>query len=204
MSKVAMPLVHKALKKAVKAHKKQEREGEFPLPYVTHPVEVVSLLRYEGGVWDEEVLAAAILHDVIEECALSEKNLKKAFGERVADLVHQLTRHEPDRGDMDEEAFQRARFEALLAGVDAMGLEAKMVKLADRISNLRAALCTRSGEDLAKYVDMSRQIRDHIPRETSPVLWDRLNSLAEQAGIVQPKEGKPPRRKVVAVPSTTP
>src|SRR5687767_12655486 len=108
MPKVAMPLVHKALRRAVKAHKNQEREGDFPLPYVTHPVEVVGLLRYEGGVWDEEVLAAAILHDVIEETDLRDKDLRKSFGDRVADLVIQLTRHEPKRADMDEAQYQLA------------------------------------------------------------------------------------------------
>lgn len=178
MSKVVLPLVHRALKRAVKAHKKQDRDGECPLPYATHPVDVLNLIRYDGGVTDEELLAAALLHDVLEETDLDYDDLAAEFGTRVARVVKELTREEPDHAGLSPEEIWQVRTQTMLDEIDRMSDEAKVIKLADRASNLRAALLTRTGEDLNNYVRQSHLILDHIDRGVCPVLWDRVKDLA--------------------------
>jgi len=183
MSKVALPLVHRALKRAVRAHKKQDRDGETPLPYVTHPVDVLNLLRYDASVIDEEILAAALLHDVIEESQFSLSAIESEFGARVARLVKELTREEPDRTGLSEEEVWQVRTQTMLEEIDRMSDDAKTIKLADRASNLRVALLTRSGESLMNYVRQSCFILDHIDRGVCPILWDRVRDLAGTVDI---------------------
>jgi myo-inositol-1(or 4)-monophosphatase len=185
MSKVALPIVHRALKRAVKAHKKQDRDGEAPLPYATHPVDVLNLVRYDAGVVDEEILAAALLHDVLEETDVEEEELEEEFGPRVARIVRELTRHEPDRSGLSAAEVWEVRTQALLDEIDAMSDEAKVIKLADRASNLRSALLTREGESLNGYIRQSHFILEHIDRDVCPILWDRVKDLA--SAVVVPK-----------------
>ncbi|HVT11584.1 MAG TPA: HD domain-containing protein [Fimbriimonadaceae bacterium] len=183
MAKVGLPLVHRALKRAVKAHKKQDRDGEFPLPYATHPVDVLNLVRYDGGVTDEELLAAALLHDVVEETDLTVEDVAAEFGTRVARIVKELTREEPDRTGLSPEEIWQIRTQTMLDEIDRMSDEAKIVKLADRASNLRAALLTRSGEALNSYIRQSHLILAHIDRSVCPVLWDRVKDLAAAVAV---------------------
>lgn len=178
MPKVELPLVHRALKRAMKAHKKQDRDGSSPLPYVTHPVDVLNLVRYDAGVVDEEILAAAVLHDVLEETTETPDALGKEFGKRVLQLVKELTREELDRAGLNDEEVWHLRTQAMLEEIDRMSNEAKLIKLADRASNLRAALLTRDGEYLSRYVRQSHLILDHIDRSVCPILWDRVRDLA--------------------------
>jgi len=178
MSRVALPLVHKALKRAVKAHKKQDRDGEAPLPYATHPVDVLNLLRYDADVTDEEILAAALLHDVVEETDVELGDIEEEFGARVARIVGELTREEPDRTGLSAEEIWQVRTQVMLEEIDRMSDEAKLIKLADRASNLRSALLTRTADALNNYIRQSHIILDHIDREICPILWDRVKDLA--------------------------
>jgi len=183
MSNVALPLVHRALKRAVKAHKKQDRDGEAPLPYATHPVDVLNLLRYDAEVTDEEILAAALLHDVLEETDEELDDIEKDFGRRVARIVRELTREEPDRSGLSPEEVRQVRTQSMLEEIDRMSDDAKLIKLADRASNLRSALLTRSGDQLEGYIRQSHSILEHIDREVCPILWDRIRDLAGTVSV---------------------
>lgn len=184
MSKSAFPRLHKAIKLAVKGHNKQDRDGESALPYVTHPVDVLSLVRYEAGVTDEDVLCAAVLHDTLEETDLKADKIEDKFGDRVAELVKELTREEPDEATMQlpEDEVWKIRDGMMMAEIDRMSHDAKVIKLADRCSNLRNAFKSKSGAKLARYIDQSRRILEHIDREVSPPLWDCINQMVEDGG----------------------
>lgn len=183
MSKVALPLVHKALRRTVKAHKKQDRDGESPLPYATHPIDVLNLLRYDAGIVDEAILAAALLHDVLEETDVEPDEIEDDFGVRVLTLVQELTREEPDRTGLSPEEVWQVRTHAMLQEIDRMSDDAKLIKLADRASNLKNAILTRSGDALNNYVRQSHFILEHIDREICPILWDRIKDLAGAVSV---------------------
>lgn len=176
-----MKLLHQSQKFAFKHHKKQERDGDCPLPYFTHPADVVNILRYEALETDPEVLAAGFLHDVIEETAATLEELEEKFGPRVTGLVMELTRDEPSdevRATLDEKELWELRSQLLLDGVARMSPEAQRVKLADRVSNLRGSRATRKGEKLDRYLRQSKLILERIPRDVSPQLWDLVASLS--------------------------
>ena len=119
----------KALAFAAEAHRNQRRKGASQEPYINHLIEVLDLVAsVEGG--DMDVLIAALLHDVLEDTPTGYDELAAAFGARVARIVQEnsddMTLPKPER--------RRAR----MAGISKKSREARVVKFADIISNLRA------------------------------------------------------------------
>lgn len=175
--------LEKAIRLAYKAHKGQFRDGEAPLPYISHPLDVLNNLRYVGLVTDQDVLAAGVLHDVLEETELSPQTIFNALGGRVLDLVIEVTREEPDfssQGLTDEEIWH-LRSNLLLEEISRMSDDAKRIKLADRMSNLEGSFATRTGDKLTRYVKQSEWILERISREVSPPMWDAIQALINKA-----------------------
>ncbi len=178
--KGAYPLLHQAIRWASKKHKGADRDGESPLPYITHPIEVLINLRTLGGVTDEAMLCAAVLHDTLEETDARPEEIEQRFGPQVTHLVIELTREEPSEEEaagLSRTALSRLRTEKLLREVEAMSPEAQIVKLADRLANLRDAPRTRSKERLTDYQAQTYRILERIPRDRSPELWDAIQDL---------------------------
>ena len=169
----------RALVFAARRHRKQRRDGENALPYFTHPVEVLLCLRYEGSVIREPMLCAAILHDLLEETKTQASEIEARFGAEVAHLVRELTRREPSAQETEglgKEEIYRLRTDWLLQEISAMSPEAKTIKLADRLANLRDARRSRRGTKLERYQRQTRAILQVIPRETNANLWDAIHA----------------------------
>lgn len=109
-------------------HRDQRRKDVDSTPYINHPLDVARILT-EGGVEDVEVLMAGILHDTIEDTQTTAEELAERFGERVCGLVLEVT------DDKSLEKLERKRLQVVKAPTKSDG--AKMVKIADKISNLR-------------------------------------------------------------------
>jgi guanosine-3',5'-bis(diphosphate) 3'-pyrophosphohydrolase len=127
-------LVHQAETLIAKAHQKQIRKytGE---PYVNHCHEVYDLLKQYGGGYatDTEVLAAALLHDVIEDTPITVKEITDAFGHRVASIVEELTNKYPRSSGLDRRERKAKEAERLTR----VSQEAMAIKLADIAANVR-------------------------------------------------------------------
>ena len=124
-----LALLLKALAFAAHKHRDQRRKDAEASPYINHPIALAEVLAGEGGVADIEVLAAALLHDTIEDTATTVEELVALFGERIAAMVAEVT---------DDQKLPKAERKRLQI-VNAPGLSpgAKLVKLADKICNLR-------------------------------------------------------------------
>ncbi|MEA2552527.1 MAG: hypothetical protein QOJ65_703 [Fimbriimonadaceae bacterium] len=184
MEEVAFPRLHKAIRWATKLHKGQDRDGEAPLPYITHPLEVLSNLRFVGGIKDENLLSTAVLHDVFEETQATPERIEKKFGVRVRELVESVTRQEPNeqqRGGLSDAEIWKLRSMMLLDEIRQMKPESQLVKLADRLSNVEGALIAKSGEKLKRYLQQSEEILDIIPRSVNPGLWDAIRQRLDDA-----------------------
>ena len=120
----------KALLFAAEAHRNQRRKGAAQEPYLNHLVEVLDLLVQATDGTDTDMLIAAILHDVVEDTSASYEDVAKNFGERVAEIVRE------NSDDMTLPKAERRR--ARIAGMPLKSREARLVKMADVISNLRA------------------------------------------------------------------
>lgn len=171
-----------ALEFAIEKHAGDFRDGDVPLPYISHVIEVANFVRYIGGVTDPEMIAAAFLHDVLEHGGATIEELQVQFSERIVELVGQLTRTEPTNVDhLSKDELRDLRSELLLEDIATrMEPDAKTIKLADRLSNLICALKTRKGEKRKRYLTQTAAILERIPRAVNPALWDAVASTAKQ------------------------
>jgi (p)ppGpp synthase/HD superfamily hydrolase len=87
-----MDRFHEAFELAVKAHKNQIRQ-QSGLPFIVHPLAVMGILR-SFDVKDEDILIAAVLHDVVEDSPIRLDEIEKKFGKRVAKLVDEVSKKE--------------------------------------------------------------------------------------------------------------
>ena len=126
-------LLDAAIAFAVRAHHDTERRGKG-FPYIVHPMEAVAIAATLTS--DQEILAAAALHDVVEDTPVTVDQLRREFGERVASLVERET----DKGHagLDESASWRDRKQAAIDRIAASPLDAKIVAMGDKLSNMRA------------------------------------------------------------------
>lgn len=126
-------LLDRAIVFAVKAHHNTERRGKG-FPYIVHPMEAVEVVATITP--DQELLAAAALHDTIEDTDVTVEQICAEFGDRVANLVHA----ESDRfveGLSEAESWRNRKQEAI-DRLAAAPHDAKIVALGDKLSNMRA------------------------------------------------------------------
>lgn len=125
-------LLDRAIVFAVRAHQGVERKGKG-FPYIVHPMEAMSITATMTS--DQELLAAAALHDVIEDTDTTVDDLRREFGERVAMLVEAESdvKVEGPRADS-----WRQRKQVALDSLTAACRDVKIVALGDKLSNMRA------------------------------------------------------------------
>lgn len=114
---------------AAHKHSDQRRKDAAASPYINHPIALANVLANEGGIDDERVLIAAILHDTIEDTETTEQELVREFGQEIAGIVMEVT---------DDIALSKAERKRLqIEHAATISRRAKLVKLADKICNLR-------------------------------------------------------------------
>jgi len=123
-------LYEKAIEFAAKAHQGQMRKGQ-DVPYIVHPFTVSAILKEQNC--DEHVIIAGLLHDTVEDTAVSLESLRFDFGDQIADLVAICT--EPDKGLPWEERKQH-----MLNVMRTAPFEAKFVFCADKLHNIRSMI----------------------------------------------------------------
>lgn len=131
---MAERLLDRAIKFAVDAHSGSVRKGTA-VPYILHPLEAAAIVG--GMTCDEEALAAAVLHDVVEDTDVTLEQLRRNFGARVADLVREESENKR-RGQPKAETWHVRKQETLDALRAQRDLTVKMICLGDKLANLRA------------------------------------------------------------------
>jgi (p)ppGpp synthase/HD superfamily hydrolase len=165
MPNEGMKLVLSAAKFAADKHRKQRRKDADASPYINHPLALADILIREGGVGDPEVLAAALLHDTVEDTETTIEELEALFGPRASSIVAEVT------DDKTLEKAERKRLQVAQAAGKSEG--AKLVKLADKISNIRdIATAPPANWDLQRrrdYFDWAKEVVEEL-RGVSPPL----------------------------------
>ena len=126
-------LLDRAIVFAVQAHAGTERRGKG-FPYIVHPMEAMAIVSTMTA--DQELLAAAALHDTVEDTDVTVEELRAQFGDRIASLVAQESDQMP--AGVSEEESWRARKQAGIDRLASVSREVKMVTLGDKLSNMRA------------------------------------------------------------------
>lgn len=162
-------LFDKATKFAIDAHRGGERKGKG-YPYILHPMEAAIVVS--SLTTDPEMLAAAMLHDTVEDTPVTIEQIRQEFGERVASLVHHET------SPLPHDAPWRDRKQAQADLIAASPRDSKIVAMGDKLSNLRAIVA-----DYHQLGDTLWQ-RFKAPNGKEDILWyytilaDALKDLA--------------------------
>jgi guanosine-3',5'-bis(diphosphate) 3'-pyrophosphohydrolase len=145
-------LLIKAAVYAAEKHVYQRRKGFNQVPYINHPLKVSQLLS-QCGETDENLLIAAILHDVIEDTDATREEISAEFGNEVGDLVLEVTD--------DKELPYAIRKELQVKGAPTLSEKAKKLKIADKICNIRDILnypLDWSTERRLSYLEWSQDV----------------------------------------------
>lgn len=149
-----MNLMIKAAVFAADKHRDQRRKDMHASPYINHPIALLDVLVNEGDVTNVDVLCAALLHDTLEDTATQAAEIEGMFGGKIARIVQEVS---------DDKTLAKAeRKRRQIEHAPHISSEAKLVKLADKICNLRDILVSPpAGWTLARkqeYFDWAAQV----------------------------------------------
>jgi len=178
-----------ALAFAASAHRTQTRKGT-DIPYIMHPVHVAMILLRHG--FDEEIVVAGLLHDVVEDCNVSLREIEVRFGARVAALVDAVT--ERKQTTNNEKRPWRERKQEQLERLRHANRDAAALKAADALHNCQTTLADleRQGETAWKrfnaspdeqrwyYGELAATLRDALERH--PLALELERAVAKLAG----------------------
>lgn len=160
-----------AFELAERGHRGQVRKYTAE-PYIVHPVEVAQLVATVTP--DEDVIIAALFHDLVEDTTVSLKVIRKAFGDRVAQLVHEVT--DVSRPEHGNRAARKALDREHLAKASPDGMT---IKLADLISNTQSIV--RHDPDFAKVYLREKAELLPVLKGGAPLLYARAEGLLAAA-----------------------
>ena len=150
MAKIDTGIVDKAVRFAAEKHAGSPRKGT-DTPYIVHPMEAAAIVA--GITGDQELIAAALLHDTLEDTDTTYDEILRLFGKRVADLV--AGESEDKQAGKPAKETWKDRKQKTIDELKEAGYESKLLVLADKLSNIRA---------------MERDLE-----EKGEKLWDRFN-----------------------------
>jgi guanosine-3',5'-bis(diphosphate) 3'-pyrophosphohydrolase len=153
-----MKILLQALAFAADKHRTQRRKDASASPYINHPIALSNILLNEGGVEDERVLVAALLHDTLEDTETTAQELVRLFGKEIAELVLEVT---------DDKALPKTELKRLqIEHAPHIRRQAKLVKLADKICNLRdITTCAPADWSMARkqeYFEWAKAVVDGL------------------------------------------
>ena len=174
----AVPAVLKAAHFAAKKHAGQRRKGAAAEPYINHLLEVAELVASALAEPDTNLVIAALLHDTVEDAGVTKEELIEAFGSDVAALVMEVT---------DDKSLPKAERKRLqIVTASKKSVRAQGIKLADKISNLRAIVASPptdwSVERKREYFDWAKRVVDGLsaPNQMLKAEFERLHTQGQR------------------------
>lgn len=147
-----------ALAFATRKHRDQRRKDVHASPYINHPIALAEVLVNEAGITDIQVICAALLHDTVEDTETTPEEIEDAFGRPVRDIVMEVT---------DDQTLDKAqRKQRQIDHAAQLSDQAKLVKLADKICNLRDVSATPPADwsvpRCQAYFDWAKAVIDNL------------------------------------------
>lgn len=173
----ALPSFIRAVDFAAGKHRNQRRKDAEASPYINHPIALARVL-VEAGIEDPVVLCAAVLHDTVEDTETRFEELREQFGAEIANVVAEVT---------DDKSLDKAmRKQLQVEHAATSSPQAKLVKLADKICNLRDLLASPpanwTGERKREYVAWAGRVIDAVRGTHSGLeaIFDGLKARAAE------------------------
>lgn len=153
-----LSLMVRAMAFAAGKHRDQRRKDECGSPYINHPLALVDVLVHEGRIVEIDIIVAALLHDTIEDTDATAHEIETHFGPVIRSIVEEVT----DDTRLDRERRKRRQIEK----APYLSAQARAVKLADKICNLRDVVSNPpKGWELERrqaYFDWAKEVIDGL------------------------------------------
>lgn len=160
-----LKIILKALAFAAHKHRDQRRKNCEASPYINHPIMLANILVNEGNVYDSAVICAALLHDTLEDTESTFGELTEQFGKTIAHIVLEVT--------LDMTQPMKVRKQEEIDRMEKVSPQARLVKLADKICNLRDVSASPpvgwSLQRRKEYFDHAQEVIEKL-RGTHPEL----------------------------------
>ena len=181
MNRGNLELIDYAIYYATRAHNGQKRKSDKDVDMIFHPFTVAMLIQRAGG--SDEAVIAGVLHDVVEDTPYSLEDVRKEFGDRVADIVLEVSeKKELPWDERKQEAIDR---------IKTASFDGKLVECADKVSNLETMynLYEEIGEEIWKsfnrpkekqkwyYTEMYKAVIENTKETNS--LFERYKKVLE-------------------------
>lgn len=154
-----LKLLVKALTFAANKHRNQRRKNVDAFPYINHPISLVNILCNEVQITDINVICSALLHDTVEDTETTAEELTAEFGLEISRIVMEVT-------DDQSITVKQKRKQLQIEHARYISKPAKLLKLADKISNLRdLEVDPPANWSLARrreYFDWAKQVIDQL------------------------------------------
>lgn len=172
---------------AAAKHTHQRRKNAGDTPYINHPLEVAHILATVGGIIDEDVLSAALLHDTLEDTDTLPEEISDRFGPAVLAYVQEVS---------DDKSLSKADRKRLqVEHAPALSHGAKLIKLADRIANLRSIVHEPPAgwpvSRQAEYFEWSKRVFLGLRNTNTALEKLFLGEFGEGYATVQARENDP-------------
>ena len=153
-------LILKAVHFSAQKHSTQRRKDENASPYINHPISVALAIAEIGGVDDPEILAAALLHDTLEDTETTPEELEAEFGKKVCEYVLEVTD--------DKNLLKDERKEKQIEHAKTLSKGAVLIKLGDKISNVTDIIYNPPSKwDINRrraYLDWAEEVISNCPQ----------------------------------------
>ena len=153
-------LILKAAHFAAQKHRDQRRKDKHASPYIIHPISVALAITQIGGVDDPEILAAALLHDTLEDTETTPEELEAEFGKKVCEYVLDVS----DDKTLPKDERKRRQIEH----AKQISKGAALIKLGDKISNVTDVINSPPEDwDINRrkeYLDWAEKVIENCPK----------------------------------------
>ncbi|MDP3999674.1 MAG: HD domain-containing protein [bacterium] len=167
------PKVELAIKTAARLHISQTRKGDGQTPYIVHPFAVAIIVSEYTE--DEDVIAAALLHDVLEDTSYTASELGRNFGQRVKEIVLSVSEPKAENG---QKLGWRVRKNGYLKRLESSNDEALLVCAADKINNLSSMMEEFQDQGVGMWIKFSASAVEQLQfyKSVLEILEKRLDS----------------------------
>ena len=160
---------------AEERHYGQVRKGSKGIPYFEHIKEVVELVKISSTKIDDSVIIASYLHDIVEDCKATRNEIKDLFGRDVIKLVEEMT-DKPSNSETE-------RWSNQIMAAKLLSVDASLIKLADKISNLESLFhdppLSWNKKKITDYTRWGQKVVENLPYKNS-ILLRRFNKICLQ------------------------
>ncbi|XP_061396372.1 guanosine-3',5'-bis(diphosphate) 3'-pyrophosphohydrolase MESH1 [Musca vetustissima] len=174
-----MDLFMKCLQFAASKHRDQRRKDTNSTPYINHPINVATILSAEARVEDVTVLMVALLHDTVEDTDTTFEEIENLFGYEISSIVREVTD--------DKTLAKDVRKQLQIKNAAKSSQKAKLVKLADKLDNLRdlekTLPCGWTQERRDEYFVWAKKVVDNL-RGTNAYLEEQLYNIFRSRGLL--------------------